>query len=54
MTKSSVRQKSIARQNYLRGKALCAAHRKFFSAPLKIEMEIINENLHFETDPWIF
>jgi len=44
--------KSTARQNPLRNEALYAARIKIFSAQLQMEMEIINENLPFETGPW--
>jgi hypothetical protein len=45
--------KSTSRQNPLRGEIVCATRRKVCSAQLQMEMEIINDKLPFETDPWI-
>jgi hypothetical protein len=44
--------KSIAQQNPSRGEVLCAAFRKFCNTQLQMEMEIINDKIPFEIDPW--
>jgi len=43
--------KFTTRQNPLRDEMIYKAHSKFSSALLQTEMEVINENIPFETDP---